>query len=152
MKSFSTLTAYVGIATCALSVQAATDVVDEGQPACLIGALKAQGSSAPENYCKNVQHQVIGNLTTLCHGDALELAYSKYSSTCAGLGVQVAPLHTTTVTSTSSVTTTADATSSPTASPTESKPASAAAAIAPHALLFTILGLTTTGLFSIVFL
>ncbi|KAF6843171.1 hypothetical protein CMUS01_02384 [Colletotrichum musicola] len=139
--------------------------VAEPPPACLLAALGAQGNpSGVENICVNLQTPMLGNITTLCEGDATTRAYNVFSNTCKEVGVSVAPLPdkasvpTATVTTASGSSVPADGTHAPTPTstdidePTESKPASAAAAIAPHALLFMLLGLSTTGLFSIVFL
>ncbi|KAI8202908.1 hypothetical protein K4K52_005918 [Colletotrichum sp. SAR 10_76] len=136
-------------------------------PACLMASLEQQGvPSGVEYICQVKQKDMLGNLTVACDAEDLKPAYESFASTCALVGIDVAGLPAPSSSSSPSPTpsaTNSDASSVPqatgapsttisTPSASTSKPASAAAAIAPHAVLFTIFGLSTTGLFSIVFL
>ncbi|CCF43063.1 hypothetical protein CH063_12876 [Colletotrichum higginsianum] len=107
---------------------------------------------------------MVGNLTSVCNGNDLKPAYDAYASTCAEIGFKVddLPLTSATVnapTSTPEPSGSSEPDATPTPSiptstggkPQESKP-SAAGAIAPHAFLFTVLGLSATSLVSMVFL
>ncbi|KAI3535012.1 hypothetical protein CSPX01_11702 [Colletotrichum filicis] len=133
-------------------------------PACLLAAVGQQPKvSSIDDMCTDFMSAMLGNLTSVCQGDNLKEAYKSYASTCAEIGVKVADLpsaSTTSATPTSTPeapgspdpdATSAPSSATPTDGPQESKP-SAAGAIAPHAVLFTVLGLSATGLVSIVFL
>ncbi|KAK2735500.1 hypothetical protein CKAH01_01881 [Colletotrichum kahawae] len=138
-------------------------------PACLLTSLGQQGVPGGVEYiCEVKQKDMLGNMTVTCDVKDLQPAYENFASTCAQVGIEVAklpppsssssPLPTPSATNSdassipqaTAAPSTTISTSTPSAS--TSKPASAAAAIAPHAVLFTIFGLSTTGLFSIVFL
>ncbi|KAF3802499.1 hypothetical protein GCG54_00003304 [Colletotrichum gloeosporioides] len=136
-------------------------------PACLLASLGQQGVPGGVEYiCEVKQKDMLGNLTATCDAADLQPAYKNFASTCAQVGIEVAQLPAPSSSPSPSPTpsaTSSDASSIPqatgapsttisTPSASTSKPASAAAAIAPHALLFTVFGLSTTGLFSIVFL
>ncbi|KAK0371972.1 hypothetical protein CLIM01_10680 [Colletotrichum limetticola] len=139
-------------------------------PACLLAAVGQQPKvSSIDDMCTDFMSAMLGNLTSVCQGDNLKEAYKSYASTCAEIGVKVADLPSASTTSATPTSTPEapgspdpDATSAPSSAtptltqgnsdgPQESKP-SAAGAIAPHAVLFTVLGLSATGLVSIVFL
>ncbi|TQN71392.1 Covalently-linked cell wall protein 14 [Colletotrichum shisoi] len=134
-------------------------------PACLLAALGQQPSPAGvENLCDDHMAAMVGNLTSVCNGNDLKPAYDAYASTCAEIGFKVddLPLTSATVnapTSTPEPSGSSEPDATPTPSiptstgdnPQESKP-SAAGAIAPHAFLFTVLGLSATSLVSMVFL
>ncbi|KAK1979138.1 hypothetical protein LZ30DRAFT_783677 [Colletotrichum cereale] len=155
MKSAVIVAAFTGLA----SFAAATP------PACLLATLGQQTSpSSVENLCDDFMPAMLGNMTSVCQGTDLKPAYDAYASTCSEIGIKVAALPSPsnvsaapTSTPGSSGSTSPGATltpSSPTSTgdnPQQSKP-SAAGAIAPHAFLFTILGLSATGLVSVVFL
>ncbi|GKT47194.1 uncharacterized protein ColSpa_07375 [Colletotrichum spaethianum] len=155
MKSSSIIAAFNGLASVAAAVP----------PACLLAALGQQANPASvEKLCENFMSAMLGNLTSVCQSNDLKPAYEAYASTCSEIGIKVADLPSAsdisaapTSTPEPSGSTEPDATPTPT-SPTstgdssqESKP-SAAGAIAPHAFLFTVLGLSATGFVSVVFL
>nr|XP_036576399.1 uncharacterized protein CTRU02_13605 [Colletotrichum truncatum]KAF6783137.1 hypothetical protein CTRU02_13605 [Colletotrichum truncatum] len=157
MKFISFLGAFVPLAI----------LVIADPPACLLAALGQQGiPSGIEQLCTEKQTAMLSNLTSLCENNALRPAYDSYASTCSEIGVKVDSLPASSSvpaatvdgmpgSSTPHVTSPPSSTNIPLVSisaPRETKPASTAGAIAPHALLFTLFGLSTTGLFSIVFL
>ncbi|KAK7433967.1 hypothetical protein CaCOL14_001090 [Colletotrichum acutatum] len=155
MKPTLCITAFAGM----VNITAAAS-----PPACLLAALGQQPKiSSIDDMCTDFMSAMLGNLTSVCQGNNLTEAYKSYASTCAEIGVKVADLPSASTTSATPTSTpeasgspSPDATSAPssatpTDAPQESKP-SAAGAIAPHAVLFTVLGLSATGLVSIVFL
>ncbi|EFQ31633.1 hypothetical protein CGRA01v4_01394 [Colletotrichum graminicola] len=131
----------------------------------LLAALGQQTSPVGvDTLCDDLMPAMLGNLTNVCQGADLKPAYDAYASTCSEIGIKVANL--TLPSNVSAVPTSAlgssasnspDATlapSSPTTigdDPQQSRP-SAAGAIAPHTFLFPVLGLSVTGLVSVVFL
>ncbi|GJC85925.1 hypothetical protein ColLi_08763 [Colletotrichum liriopes] len=155
MKSAAAIAAFTGLASFAAAVP----------PACLLAALGQQPSPAGvETLCDDLMSAMLGNLTSVCQGNDLKPAYDAYASTCSEIGVKVDDLPSAssispaaTLTPEPSGSTSPDTTptpSSPTStgdSPQGSKP-SAAGAIAPHAFLFTVIGLSATGFVSVVFL
>ncbi|KAL2880468.1 hypothetical protein SGCOL_004188 [Colletotrichum sp. CLE4] len=153
MKPTLCITALTGM----ISIAAAAS-----PPACLLAALSQQPKvSAVDAMCIGFMDAMLGNLTSVCQGSDLEGAYKSYAATCEELaGVKVADLPSFSTMSATPTSTPeasgnpspeATSTATPTDGPQESKP-SAAGAIGPHAVLFTVLGLTATGLVSIVFL
>ncbi|KXH48619.1 hypothetical protein CSIM01_12938 [Colletotrichum simmondsii] len=155
MKSTLCIAAFAGMVNIAAAAS---------PPACLLAAVGQQPKvSSIDDMCTDFMSAMLGNLTNVCQGDNLKEAYKSYASTCAEIGIKVADLPSASTTSATPTSTPEapgspgpDATSAPSSAtstdgPQESKP-SAAGAIAPHAVLFTVLGLSATGLVSIVFL
>ncbi|KAF9878927.1 hypothetical protein CkaCkLH20_03827 [Colletotrichum karsti] len=107
-------------------------------PACIGHVVGMQGMPSDiDTICHKDQKKTLSDLVKKCAPNELKPAYDHFAEVCKGVDVDVAALPTP---------------SAPAPTPSESKPASAAAAIAPHAVIFTILGLSTTGLFSMMFL
>ncbi|OHE93220.1 hypothetical protein CORC01_11445 [Colletotrichum orchidophilum] len=154
MKPTPCIAAFAGIISFAAAVP----------PACLLAALGQQRNPASiDDLCTDLMPAMLGNLTISCQSANLKDAYNAYASTCIEIGVKVDDLPSASTTSAAATSTpgasgnpSPDATPTPSSAtttdgPQESKP-SAAGAIAPHAVLFTVLGLSATGLVSIVFL
>ncbi|KZL86686.1 hypothetical protein CI238_04217 [Colletotrichum incanum] len=160
MKPAAVIAAFTGLANFVAAVP----------PACLLAALGQQPSPAGvETLCDDFMYAMLGNLTSVCQGNDLKPAYDAYASTCSDVGIKVDDLPSAssispapTLTPEPTGSTVPDATPTPSSptntgepsngdSPQGSKP-SAAGAIAPHAFLFTVIGLSATGFVSVVFL
>ncbi|KAK2002520.1 hypothetical protein LX36DRAFT_248585 [Colletotrichum falcatum] len=155
MRSAVIVTAITGLA----------NLVAATPPACLLAALGQQTSPASiQSLCDDLMPAMLGNLTTVCQGTDFKPAYDAYASTCSEIGIKASGLPSPsnvsdvpTSTPGPSASNSPDATltpSSPTTTgdkPQQSKP-SAAGAISPHALLFTVVGLSFSSFVSVVFL
>ncbi|KAK2013772.1 hypothetical protein LZ32DRAFT_240785 [Colletotrichum eremochloae] len=155
MKSAVIVAAFTSLANLAAAIP----------PACLLAVLGQQTSPASvETLCDDFMPAILGNLNSVCLSTDLKPAYDAYASTCSEIGIKVADLPSLSNVSAAPISTPGPsasnspdailAPSSPTTTgdnPQQSKP-SAAGAIAPHALLFSLLGLSATGFVSVVFL